>query len=49
MNNNKERRPNVSMVKKAGQAKIKLTAPKPNENNRESTTEPPAEAKMVLE
>jgi hypothetical protein len=37
------------MVKNAGQAKIKLTIPNPKEKRRESTTEPPAEAKMVDE
>lgn len=45
----KLRRPNVSMVQIAGQAKTKLTRPKPKEAIKASRSEAPACLKIVLE
>lgn len=45
----RERRPKVSMVQMAGQAKMKLTMPKPKEARRALYSDVPASLKIVLE
>jgi hypothetical protein len=49
VNSNKLRRPYVSIVQIAGQAKMKLIRPKPNEANRAVLGVAPASKKIVDE
>lgn len=49
VNRRRDRRPKVSIVKKAGQAKTKFTRPNPKEAIRASLVDAPAWAKIVEE